>query len=185
MWWESLQLNRYKSLKIYRKMRLKLFRLHYHRKTNEKECDKDQHTKYIHIISISNVAFISHFSVLFAGLPSSSSSSSSALPIFLFIRFIFSLFKFYSHCHRKMVATISHCKTSWKGRENHTFCGKKQIRSDEKKNLIIGAFKRFWIQIRTNTVSFTFTRTRALINVIVQNDIERERKGGERSVWHY
>lgn len=51
-----------------------------------------------------------------------------------------------------------------------------------KKNLIIGAFKRFWIQIRTNTVSFTFTRTRAFINVIVQNDIERDREGGEECV---
>lgn len=38
------------------------------------------------------------------------------------------------------------------GRENHTFCGKKQIKNDEK-NLIIGAFKRFSMQIRTNTVA--------------------------------
>lgn len=46
----SLQLNRYKSLKIYRKCAWSVFRFtQTTEKLTKKECEKDQHTKYIHI----------------------------------------------------------------------------------------------------------------------------------------
>lgn len=139
-------------------MRSKLFRLHYYRrKTNEKECDKDQLTKYIHIIPITTVAFT--FLLLFSPSPSSFLLTiylSLTHSYFLLIAsFILTVIEIVCICIQpvfQLSQAITAAKKKIRTRKSHILCGKKQIRNGEK-NLIIGAFKRFWMQIRTNTVS--------------------------------
>lgn len=192
---KSLQLNRYKSLKIYRKCASSPSVYITHRKKRNGRRKKrnarrgDQHTKYIHIISISVVPFQSH--------PPSNLSLDlrpfftcrfwilcrTAFPIFAISSFILTVIEMVCICSQFRSGKGWTKPTGVAETHTHThFAGKKQIRND-KKNLIIGAFKRFWMQIRTNTHSHSLA-TQSLthitkwekLNVTLLNDSESSGK---------